>query len=1101
MFLKSFIVLFISVLILPFSSGTDTAEASGTIRIAGEDRYETAAAISKEGFAGGADTVVIARGDQFPDALTGAPLAYKLNAPILLSSPSKVPDATLNELKRLKAKKAVILGGPAAINETVKKEIEKLGMTTERIYGDTRYETSVKVAEKLGASKEQAIIATGKNFPDALAIAPYAAEKGYPILLTAPDKLSDKVTGYLQGVKSTIVIGGPDAIGTLVESKLPKPERISGATRYDTAAQILRTKYDKNSHIYISTGRKFADALTGSVLAAKNSSAIYLTKPDELPEGSDRLIAEKQMKSFNVYGGNAAVTDGVVSQLEELFAQFEDVIGTAVFTDGLEVMEEQEENLFENASDSIVYHEDESFSIKLPADQAQMYKKSDLFYLPPSDDHPSGFFGQVSDVQSDGTVTIDQPALDEVLKEFNIQGEEILTPDNLIDVDLEEGVVMTEGEQQFQSFSKWSSAGMKAAAGQKPIEFALDKTLFEKESNNSKVKLTGSIAVKSAKAKMDLKKKFGLITGFDYHFESKQDSSIKFMMEMDGKMETVDQSKNKEFGKWIKLEGVDREGRISLATMTYQIGTAPVFGVGNKGYIDIPIGVTVFVTTNVKGEAKLSMEFGVIEKSSSYVDVKWKGGSFDSDFDLTTDRYEAEFEGKGEITASLGAGFEPAINIGGLLPAVVQNDLSIGQELKGNVKASYDFKDNDFSFSGCFEDTFKAGFESNLKVRLKASSEKWNIEEKVEYKKKLYDKEFFKKENKYCEYAGKIKGNVVDAVSKDKLENVKVSAYQDGEFFNSAVTDENGDYELQLSDGTYTFEYSKFLYKKEKYENVKIKENEIEYSPSLRLIGSEFFGDGEASGQIKNSIDGRPVAGASIKIRSGLNSFTGPVKATTVSDASGFYKVTLPAGLYTAEVSKEGFITSSTEILSIGTRKTENQNATLSPILDQAKTRIVLKWGEQPYDLDSHLTGPAEDGNRFHLYFGDQDVYENDELMAQLDVDDTSSYGPETITINHQKDGVYRYSIHDFSNGGYTDSDELSKSGAVVEVYRGSYLVRTFHVPTNQTGTLWTVFELNGSTIVPINTVSNTDVYTQNSRQTQGNSVDRLILPSLSEKK
>lgn len=328
-----------------------------------------------------------------------------------------------------------------------------------------------------------------------------------------------------------------------------------------------------------------------------------------------------------------------------------------------------------------------------------------------------------------------------------------------------------------------------------------------------------------------------------------------------------------------------------------------------------------------------------------------------------------------------------------------------------------------------------------------------------------------------------------------------VSAYQKDKFITKTVTDANGDYELQLSDGTYNLKYSKENYNEEEHNNVEINENEIEYSPSLRMVDSSHSGDGEVSGKIKNSIDGRPVAGASITIRSGLNSFTGPVSAQTVTDAAGQYKVTLPAGNYTAAVSKEGYIPSSVQILSVGMKKTENQNTTLSPILDQAETRIVLKWGEQPADLDAHLTGPSEDGDRFHLYYSEQETYENDELMAQLDIDQRESYGPETVTIHHQKDGVYRYSIHDYTNRSKSASDELSKSGAVVEIYRGSYLVRTFHVPANQTGTLWTVFEMNGSTIVPINTVSDSDVFTQASRQARGNSIDRMIIPALDEVK
>ncbi|MFY0761497.1 cell wall-binding repeat-containing protein [Metabacillus dongyingensis] len=1100
---NSLVLLVFTLLFLMVMPNKSLAETLDALRISGADKYSTAAEISRKGWEKGADTVVLSRGDSFPDALAGSPLAYHLNAPILLTAPKKLPGSTLEELRRLKPQKVIILGGTDAISEDVKQEISKIGITTERISGKNRYETSIKIANKLGASKEKAILATGTNFPDALAIAPYAAENGYPILLTNPGKLDKMVSSYLKDVKSTIIVGGKAAVKPEVEALLPSPERISGETRYETAAQIISSKYETNSHIYISTGNNFADALTGSVLAAKNKAAILLVGPNKIPPGTDQLIADKQMKSFQVFGGKVAVSDDVVSKLNGLFSKFKDSIGTVSFTDGLKVLDSSQIEAFESANESLIVNLDGSISMTLPKNQAQKYNKADLFYLAPTDQYPTGFFGQISSLDANGNLTIDQPAIDEVFKDFNIHTDEVLTPDRLVDVNLEQGVALKADSQKFYSFSDWINASknkMSISAEKKPILFEINKTLYEDQSKGKSLKLAGGIAINSANADMDLNKKFGIINEFDYHFDSAQDSSIKFIMELNGKMQTEDQSKNKEFGDWLKLEGVDREGRVSLATMTYQVGTAPVFGPGNRGYIEIPIGVTVFLSVNVKGEAKLTMELGVIEKSDIDVDVEWKDGSFDSEFNLNTDRYTANFEGKGEVTAAFGAGFEPALNIGGLLPAVVQNDLSIKQELKGNVKAEYDFKDTNFTLSGCFENTFNAGFESNLKIRLKASSDRWNIEEKVEYEKNLFEKDFFKETKKYCENAGKIKGNVVDAVTKEKLSNVKINAYQDGEFFSSASTDEQGDYEIQLSDGVYTFEFSKLLYKTEEYKEVKINENEIEYSPSLRLIGSEFLGDGEVSGEINNSINGQPIQGASITIRSGLNTTHGDIKATVVSNADGHYTLKLPAGLYTAEITKQGYISSSIGILSIGNRSSGNQNATLSPLLDQLETRIVLKWGEEPSDLDSHLTGPAADGERFHIYYGDRETYENEELMAKLDVDDTDSFGPETITILKQQDGVYRYSIHDFSNNESTDTDALSKSGAVVEVYRGSYLIRTFHVPANRTGTLWTVFELDGSTIVPINEISNAGIYSQSrmtSQQAANSPVDTDIIDSL----
>jgi tetratricopeptide (TPR) repeat protein len=122
----------------------------------------------------------------------------------------------------------------------------------------------------------------------------------------------------------------------------------------------------------------------------------------------------------------------------------------------------------------------------------------------------------------------------------------------------------------------------------------------------------------------------------------------------------------------------------------------------------------------------------------------------------------------------------------------------------------------------------------------------------------------------------------------------------------------------------------------------------------------------------------------------------------------------------------------------------------ISPVMNNLDgMRIVLNWGAEPSDLDSHLAYPNN-----HVYFSNKNG-----LESMLDVDDTTSYGPETITINRKHDGErYVYAVHDFSDRGLPDSDRLSKSGAKVFVYVGQTLIKTYYVPTNSNGNLWTVF-------------------------------------------
>ena len=114
--------------------------------------------------------------------------------------------------------------------------------------------------------------------------------------------------------------------------------------------------------------------------------------------------------------------------------------------------------------------------------------------------------------------------------------------------------------------------------------------------------------------------------------------------------------------------------------------------------------------------------------------------------------------------------------------------------------------------------------------------------------------------------------------------------------------------------------------------------------------------------------------------------------------------------------------------------------------------RVVLSWGEKPFDLDSHLIFPGG-----HIYFDSKEGTD-----ANLDVDDTDSYGPETVTISKKHFGEsYIYAVQDYSNKGLPNSNYLSASKAKVFVYVGSSLVRSYSVPAGKRGNIWTVFKLN----------------------------------------
>jgi hypothetical protein len=127
-----------------------------------------------------------------------------------------------------------------------------------------------------------------------------------------------------------------------------------------------------------------------------------------------------------------------------------------------------------------------------------------------------------------------------------------------------------------------------------------------------------------------------------------------------------------------------------------------------------------------------------------------------------------------------------------------------------------------------------------------------------------------------------------------------------------------------------------------------------------------------------------------------------------------------------------------------------NTTYAISPVMTSLDgMRIVLNWGATPADLDSHVVYPDN-----HVYFENKQGTD-----ANLDVDDTTSYGPETITIERKHEGQrYIYAVHNYSNRDNMNSDALSKSNAKVFVYIGQTLVRTYYVPVNRKGNLWEVF-------------------------------------------
>ena len=300
-------------------------------RLAGSNRFLTAVEISKASF-DKADTVVLAFGLNYADALAGVPLATKLNAPILLTAKDTLPDVTLAEINRLGAKKVIILGGTNAISEKVEKTLKTNKLKTERIAGKTRFGTATAIAEKLNQKPTDVFFVYGLNYADALSVGGIAAAKNAPIIyLTTKGDMNADTAAYLAKIKGSVknayVIGGTGVISNDMASKaakalgLSKAARVAGSNRFLTCVEVNKKFSDvlTGDKICVATGMDFPDALAGGVYAAKNKAPLLLinglAKSTNLLDEQKAYLKAKSADSITTFGGTNAVPDEHITDI------------------------------------------------------------------------------------------------------------------------------------------------------------------------------------------------------------------------------------------------------------------------------------------------------------------------------------------------------------------------------------------------------------------------------------------------------------------------------------------------------------------------------------------------------------------------------------------------------------------------------------------------------------------------------------------------------------------------------------------------------------------------------------------------------------------
>ena len=287
----------------------------GVQRISGETRYDTATNIANKGWSEGASEIVLATGQNFPDALAAGPLAYSLSAPILLTTKDVLPESVIKFIQDKGVNKVTIIGGTEAVSSQVEGYLrDSLRLEIYRISGNDRFETASKIADELPESYEaRAIVVNGRNYPDALSVSSYAAQNGFPILLTEVNTVPAVTAEKLSGKEMTTVVGGTEAVSDAVFNQLPDPERISGKDRYETSAKVAELLPNISS--FVATGTNFADALSGSALAAMSGQPIILTRPTGLSEEAKAFFNNYGVMDYTILGGTSAVGSEVEQEL------------------------------------------------------------------------------------------------------------------------------------------------------------------------------------------------------------------------------------------------------------------------------------------------------------------------------------------------------------------------------------------------------------------------------------------------------------------------------------------------------------------------------------------------------------------------------------------------------------------------------------------------------------------------------------------------------------------------------------------------------------------------------------------------------------------
>lgn len=328
----------------PITGTFEIVEGGGTVtRIGGSDRYLTAALEALEAFDDGCDTVIIASGQDFPDALAATSLAGGLDCPILLTQAAGLSSSAATAIEELGASKAIIVGGESSVSEDALDDLEDMGLSVDRVKGDDRYKTANEIytygltAGDDGSSiwGDHVIIASGTTFADALSVSPLAYSEAYPIFLTGKNnglsatlatssrnliRDSDAVGAFTVGGTSSVSSSTISQMNSIFGEENVEP--LYGDNRYETSVAIAEyctsEGYLTWDGVALASGENFPDALAGSVLQGRTGSVMLLVDDADANVSTTTSAlsdATSEITGVRIFGGTSSVSRYVLGEV------------------------------------------------------------------------------------------------------------------------------------------------------------------------------------------------------------------------------------------------------------------------------------------------------------------------------------------------------------------------------------------------------------------------------------------------------------------------------------------------------------------------------------------------------------------------------------------------------------------------------------------------------------------------------------------------------------------------------------------------------------------------------------------------------------------